>query len=123
MQYPGEDNVLGQMKFIFPNKYNVYMHDTNSKGLTTLKYRLYSSGCIRLSRPFDLLHILSKYTKYSGDALVNMIEGGKSVNVPLRKKIPIYIRYFTVFINGSYAPSFRKDFYGIDALQLGSMRK
>jgi murein L,D-transpeptidase YcbB/YkuD len=123
MQYPGEDNVLGQMKFIFPNKYNVYLHDTNSKGLTTLKYRLYSSGCIRLSRPFDLLHILSKYTKYSGDALVNMIESGKSVNVPLRKKIPIYIRYFTVFMNGGYAPSFRKDFYGIDALQLGSMRK
>ncbi len=123
MQYPGEDNVLGQMKFIFPNKYNVYLHDTNSKSLTTLKYRLYSSGCVRLSKPFSLLHILSQHTKYSGDELVDFIGAGKTKNVPLKKRIPIHIRYFTVFTENGYAPSFRKDFYGIDALQLGAMRE
>ena len=121
MQYPGEDNVLGQMKFIFPNKYNVYLHDTNSKSLTTLKYRLYSSGCIRLSRPYDLLQILSTYTNYSADALNSIIESGKSKNISLKRKIPIHIQYFTVFMNGNSSPSFRKDFYGLDDLQLQSM--
>ena len=122
MQYPGEDNVLGQMKFIFPNKYNVYLHDTNTKALTTLKYRLYSSGCVRLSKPFSLLHILSSHTKYTGEQLVDFISTGKTKNVPLKKRIPIHIRYFTVFTDHNGAASFRKDFYGIDTLQLGSMR-
>ena len=122
MQYPGVDNVLGQMKFIFPNKYNVYLHDTNSKSLTTLKYRLYSSGCLRLSKPYDLLSILSQHTKYSSEELVNLISEEKTVNVPLKKKVPIHIRYFTVFTDKSNAISFRKDFYGIDALQLGALR-
>ncbi len=123
MQYPGEDNVLGQMKFIFPNKYNVYLHDTNSKSLTTLKYRLYSSGCMRLSRPYDLLQILSRYTNYSYEELNSIVESGKSKNIPLKKKIPIYIQYFTVFMNGDSTPSFRKDFYGLDEIQLQSMRE
>ncbi len=123
MQYPGEHNVLGQMKFIFPNKYNVYLHDTNSKSLTTLKYRLYSSGCVRLSKPYDLLHILSQHTKYSADELVDFIGAGKTVNVSLKKKIPIHIRYFTVFTDNNQALSFRKDFYGIDALQLRAMQQ
>lgn len=123
MQYPGEQNVLGEMKFIFPNRYNVYLHDTNAKSLTTQKYRLYSSGCIRLSRPYELLHILSKNTNYSGDKLIDLISLKKTVNVPLKKKIPIHIRYHTVFINQDGKLAFRKDFYGIDALQLQSIRK
>ncbi len=122
MQYPGEHNALGKMKFIFPNKYNVYLHDTNSKSLTTLKYRLYSSGCIRLAKPYELLHILSQYTSYSSDKLTELVSGEKTINVPLKKHIPIHIRYHTVFIDKDSKLSFRKDFYGIDALQLESMR-
>jgi murein L,D-transpeptidase YcbB/YkuD len=121
VQYSGEENVLGAMKFIFPNRYNVYLHDTNAKSLTTLKYRLYSSGCIRLSKPYKLLAILSKHTKYSIDELVDMIETKKTVNIPLKKKIPIYIRYFTTFIDKEVGLSFRKDFYGLDAIQLKAM--
>jgi len=123
MQYPGEDNVLGQMKFIFPNKYNVYLHDTNSKSLTTQKYRLYSSGCLRLAKPYDLLHLLSEHTKYTEDELVDLIDANKTMNVSLKKKIPIHIQYFTVFTDNNSAPSFRKDFYGIDTLQLKAMQK
>jgi len=122
VQYSGEDNVLGAMKFIFPNKYNVYLHDTNAKSLTTLKYRLYSSGCIRLSKPYKLLAILSEHTKYSIDELVDMIQSKKTVNIPLKKKIPIYIRYFTTFIDREAGLSFRKDFYGLDSIQLKAMR-
>ncbi len=121
MQYPGEHNALGKMKFIFPNKYNVYLHDTNSKSLTTLKYRLYSSGCIRLSKPYDLLYILSQYTNYSNDELIELLSSEKTVNVPLKKHIPIHIRYHTVFIDKESKLAFRKDFYGIDAIQLEAL--
>jgi murein L,D-transpeptidase YcbB/YkuD len=123
VQYAGEDNVLGAMKFIFPNRYNVYLHDTNAKSLTTLKYRLYSSGCIRLSKPYKLLAILSEHTKYNIDELAEMIESKKTVNISLKKKIPIYIRYFTVFIDKDAGLSFRKDFYGLDTIQFKAMSK
>ncbi len=123
IQYPGEKNVLGDMKFIFPNKYKVYLHDTNAKKLTNQKYRLFSSGCIRLSKPYKLLYILSKYTKYTGDELSELISKKKTINVSLKKNMPIYIRYFTVFIDKDLDLAFRKDFYGIDMLQLASMRK
>jgi len=121
MQYPGEQNVLGKMKFIFPNKYTVYLHDTNAKSLTDKKYRLYSSGCIRLSKPYEFLNLLSSYTTYSYEQLLDLIEGGKTKNVSLKIRIPIHIRYFTVFTNEYGDVSFRKDFYGLDALQLKSM--
>ncbi len=122
-QKAGEKNVLGKMKFMFPNRYAVYLHDTNAKSLTTQRYRLYSSGCIRLSKPYELLNILSKYTDYSYDRLLDLIESKKTVNIPLKKQIPIYIRYFTVFVDDEGDLSFRRDFYTLDKLQLTTMRR
>ena len=117
IQKAGEKNVLGAMKFIFPNKYNVYLHDTNAKHLTVERYRLYSSGCIRLSKPYVLLSLLAPYTAYSYDQMTNMILRGKTVQVPLRKKIPLHIRYLTVFTDENGDVNFRKDFYGFDKIQ------
>ena len=117
VQKAGEKNVLGAMKFIFPNKYNVYLHDTNAKHLTTRRYRLYSSGCIRLAKPYELLSLLSPYTQYSYDRLLEIIASGKTRHVRLRHKIPIHIRYLTVFIDKEGLVNFRKDFYGYDAMQ------
>jgi len=122
IQKAGETNVLGAMKFIFPNKYNVYLHDTNAKHLTTRRYRLYSSGCIRLSKPYVLLSLLSPYTVYSYDRLVSIIESKKTAHIKLRKKIPIHIRYLTVFTDKSGALNFRKDFYGYDAIQMSLLK-
>jgi murein L,D-transpeptidase YcbB/YkuD len=123
MQYPGEDNVLGKMKFIFPNKYKVYLHDTNSKDLTTLKYRLYSSGCIRLSKPYDLLSIVAENSKYSMEELLEKLESKKTVNIPLKTKIPIHVRYNTVFVNRDGDVEFRRDFYGLDKIQLKTLKQ
>ncbi|RUM65105.1 MAG: hypothetical protein DSZ05_06620 [Sulfurospirillum sp.] len=117
IQKAGEKNVLGAMKFIFPNKYNVYLHDTNAKHLTTKRYRLYSSGCIRLSKPHLLLSLLSPYTGYSYERLEEIISSGKTVHIRLRKKIPIHIRYLTVFVDQEGDVNFRKDFYGFDKIQ------
>ena len=117
IQKAGEKNVLGEMKFIFPNKYNVYLHDTNAKKLTTRRYRLYSSGCIRLSQPYVLLSLLAPYTHYSYEQMVDMIHRGKTVHVKLRRKIPIHIRYLTAFVDEEGRVNFRKDFYGYDKIQ------
>ena len=117
IQKAGEKNVLGAMKFIFPNKYNVYLHDTNARHLTTRRYRLYSSGCIRLSEPYVLLSLLSPYTGYSYEKLVSIIHSGKTLHIRLRRKIPIHIRYLTVFPDKEGNIHFRKDFYGLDKIQ------
>ncbi len=123
IQKAGEKNVLGEMKFIFPNKYNVYLHDTNAKHLTTKRYRLYSSGCIRLSDPYMLLSLLSSDTKYSYDELVHMIEEKRTRTIRLLKKIPIHIRYLSVFVDQEGKVNFRKDFYGLDKIQAQALRK
>ncbi len=117
IQKAGEKNVLGEMKFIFPNKYNVYLHDTNAKQLTTKRYRLYSSGCIRLSDPYMLLALLAPDTGYSYKQLVGMIDHKTTKHIRLEKKIPIHIRYLTVFVDQDGYVNFRKDFYGLDKIQ------
>ena len=117
VQKAGEKNVLGAMKFIFPNKYNVYLHDTNAKHLTTRRYRLYSSGCIRLAQPYVLLSLLAPYTAYDYETMTEMIRSGKTVHIRLKKRIPIHIRYLTVFTDKEGNVHFRKDFYGYDAIQ------
>ncbi len=123
IQYPGEHNVLGKMKFIFPNKYQVYLHDTNAKDLTLYRYRLFSSGCMRLSKPYDFLALMAKHTSYSYASIMDSIISKKTKTIKFSKKIPIHIRYFTAQVSLSGNVEFRKDIYGLDLLQLKAMRK
>ncbi len=117
VQKAGAKNVLGEMKFIFPNKYNVYLHDTDARDLTIRRYRLFSSGCIRLSDPYALLGLLAPYTGYDIYKLMKMIRQKRTRKIKLLKKIPIHIRYLTVFVDENDNVNFRKDFYGYDKLQ------
>ncbi len=123
VQKAGEKNVLGEMKFIFPNRYHVYLHDTDAKNLTIRRYRLFSSGCIRLSDPYALLGLLAPYTGYDISTLVKMIDKGKTMKIKLRKRIPIHIRYLSVFVDEEGRVNFRKDFYGYDAIQMDLLNR
>ena len=114
VQYPGDDNALGRIKFMFPNKYSVYLHDTDNKSLFQYRYRVYSSGCMRIEKPFELLDILNsrispKYQriiqKYR-DTLVNKV-------IKFNKKLPVHTTYFTVFKRNGLT-YFRKDIYEYD---------
>jgi len=114
VQYPGDDNALGRVKFMFPNKYLVYLHDTDNKSLFQYRYRVYSSGCMRLEKPFELLEVLksrisSKYqriiNKYR-NTLVNKV-------IKFNKRLPVYTTYFTVFKRNGLT-YFRKDIYKYD---------
>lgn len=114
VQYPGDDNALGRVKFMFPNKYSVYLHDTDNKSLFQYRYRVYSSGCMRLAKPFELLEVLKSRIKPSDRKLISKyrtILKNKVIN--LTKKLPIHTTYFTVFKRYGLT-YFRKDIYEYD---------
>lgn len=102
-QKSGSKNALGVVKFLFPNKYNVYMHDTPSKSLFNKTTRAFSHGCIRLERPLELLNILG----YNYDTQRNKW-------ISLENKIPVYIEYHTVWVDENDVVQFRDDIYGYE---------
>jgi len=114
VQDPGPDNALGRVKFMFPNKYSVYLHDTPQKGLFNHRYRYNSSGCVRLEDPRTFLEYLRPYLAKNVD-FDSIINSGKTVRINLKYKIPVHIVYFTLeFENGS--PKFLYDAYMYDKM-------
>lgn len=115
---PGVGNPLGRVKFMFPNKYAVYMHDTPEKNLFKNSKRAYSHGCIRLGKPQALLtYMVDHYTSVPFEAVVALQEAGETESVPLDSKIPVYIRYYTAWSDEEGFVSFRNDIYGYDQMQ------
>lgn len=115
-QKPGGANSLGKVKFLFPNEYNIYLHDTPSKGLFNETKRSFSHGCIRVAEPKHLAQWLlrkdSSWTEAKIDAAMN---AGKEKYVTLKVPVPVYIGYFTAWVNSSGQLNFRDDVYGHDA--------
>ena len=99
VQDPGNYNALGRVKFIFPNPYDVYLHDTDNKDLFNRRYRVYSSGCMRIQKPLELATILlENHTdgKYNATSMEEILDSNKTTTIKLSKPIPINILYFTV---------------------------
>ena len=118
-QDPGPKNALGTVKFMFPNKFNVYLHDTPSHGLFRETKRAFSHGCIRLSRPAELASYILGGEKngWGIESVKKIIASGKRKVVSLKKPFPIYIVYRTVIVNPEKEEvNFRTDIYGRDAL-------
>ena len=115
VQQPGPENALGRVKFMFPNRYSVYLHDTPEKGLFSHRYRYNSSGCVRLENPRGFLDMLLPYTNSRYSDSSSIIDDGKTKRINLRHKIPVHIVYFTLeFENG--APKFLYDAYMYDKI-------
>ena len=117
VQYPGEDNALGRVKFMFPNKYAVYLHDTDNKSLLSRRYKLYSSGCMRVDKPFELLDILLLNAKksYSKEEIESILATNKPKTIRLKRSIPVHILYFTVYEEDGLA-YFKNDIYSYDKI-------
>jgi len=117
VQYPGDNNALGRIKFMFPNKYAVYLHDTDNKTLLTRRYKLYSSGCMRVDKPFELMDILLQNAKgnYSRSDIEDIIATNKPKTIRLRKSIPVHMLYFTVYEEDGLA-YFKHDVYMFDKI-------
>ncbi|MCB0794520.1 MAG: L,D-transpeptidase family protein [Flavobacteriales bacterium] len=114
-QRPGPNNALGRVKFLFPNSYSIYLHDTPSKGTFAREDRAASHGCIRLSRP-ELLaqHLLRGDTAWSAEAIKQAMDSRKETIVDLDRKVPVLIGYFTAWVDEQGRLNFRKDVYGHD---------
>jgi len=114
IQEAGADNALGRVKFMFPNRYSVYLHDTPEKGLFNHRYRYNSSGCMRINDPKGFFRALQPYLNTSQD-IESIIASDKTTRVTLKRKIPVHIVYFTLeFENG--APKFLYDAYMYDKI-------
>ncbi len=114
-QDAGPDNALGRVKFMFPNRYSVYLHDTPSRDLFESPSRAFSSGCIRVERPLELAERVLKDPKWSAAAIGRTIDGGKTVTVNLRRPLPVLLLYWTAFPSGEgRRVGFARDIYGRD---------
>ncbi len=123
-QVPGYKNALGKVKFLFPNKFSVYMHDTPSKYLFNRSKRAFSHGCIRLQKPRELLHTFTEFNDNMDFAKdQEILKGKKNTNITLQHKVPVDVVYLTAWVDYDGVLQFRNDVYGYDAMQLKSFRR
>ena len=119
-QTSNKDNPLGKMKFMFPNKHSVYIHDTPAKNLFINNRRAYSHGCIRLSKPEELLSTIASEDKNLNIEKANEILANieiKEKTISLDKKVPIHIVYLTSWVDENGVLQFREDIYNFDRMQ------
>jgi murein L,D-transpeptidase YcbB/YkuD len=115
-QPPGPTNVLGTVKFLFPNKHDVYMHDTTQKNLFAQTVRAESHGCMRVQNPDQFAVTLLKHVQgWSASQVSSAIASGEDEHVALKQKIPVYITYFTLWVNADGSISTFRDIYGHDS--------
>lgn len=120
-QKPGPRNSLGLVKFLFPNSNNIYLHDTPSKSLFTSEKRAFSHGCIRVEKPTELANLILESDPYwTPERIEKAMHKNKETWCTLKEKIPVYIGYFTAFVDDEGDINFYKDIYEKDA-QLAAM--
>ena len=114
-QKPGPGNALGQVKFIFPNRYNIYFHDTPAKTLFNSQSRAFSHGCVRIQDPFDLARYLLRNDSSWTDAKIRKaMNSGKEEWIKLSQPVPVYLLYLTAWVDEDGSLNFREDIYGHD---------
>jgi L,D-transpeptidase YcbB len=123
-QNPGPDNALGRVKFMFPNEYNVYIHDTPSKALFSKEGRAFSSGCVRVEQPFELARILlADMPEWTEDKIKDAMNRDREQRVNLKTPVDVVLVYLTAWSDGNERVHFRKDIYKRDAMVLNALNK
>jgi murein L,D-transpeptidase YcbB/YkuD len=123
-QPPGPDNVLGHVKFVFPNKYDVYLHDTTMRNYYGQQIRAESHGCMRVENPDELALVLLKRDQgWTQTRVASAIHGSGDNHVVLQQKIPVYISYFTLKVNDDGSVSTFKDIYGHDSRMMAALNR
>lgn len=119
-QLPGEKNSLGKVKFLFPNSFNIYFHDTPAKSLFSKDKRAYSHGCIRLSDPIKMAqYLLRNQPEWTAEKIDAAMNSGKENFVKISKSVPVIITYYTAWVDETGLLNFRDDIYDQD----GQLRK
>jgi len=115
-QDPGNNNALGLVKFEFQNSNDIYMHDTPAKNLFNLTKRAYSSGCIRLEKPFELVsYLMRDNPEWTDEKIQEYLDSGITKYVKVAKPTHVFITYITTWVDESGNLEFRDDIYGLDS--------
>ncbi|MBU4260480.1 MAG: L,D-transpeptidase family protein [Proteobacteria bacterium] len=116
-QDPGPLNPLGSIKFIFPNQFDVYLHDSPHKGLFQRNVRALSHGCIRIEKPVELaVYLLRDSKKWTREQILAAITEGKEQTVNLPQPVPVHLIYLTAWVDDNNILQFRDDIYGRDVM-------
>ena len=114
---PGPSNPMGRAKFLFPNKYDVYLHDAPDRTIFSQPKRTFSSGCIRIEKPIELAeYLLKDSSQWPRQRILMEIESGRPQVIQTFGSLPIYIQYWTVWVDENGDVHFRDDIYGRDAV-------
>jgi murein L,D-transpeptidase YcbB/YkuD len=114
-QRPGSKNSLGLIKFLFPNSNAIYLHDTPAKSLFNKEDRAFSHGCIRVAKPIELAaHIMQNDKKWNKEKIEEAMSSGEESWYTLQNKIPVYIGYFTAWVDTEGTIHFYEDVYDRD---------
>jgi len=114
-QKPGPDNSLGKVKFLFPNSHNIYLHDTPSKSLFKEESRAFSHGCIRVAEPKKLaVYLLRHEPEWTSEKIDAAMNAGKEKYVTLKETVPVFIAYFTAWVDSQGELNLRPDVYKRD---------
>jgi murein L,D-transpeptidase YcbB/YkuD len=123
-QVPGYSNALGKVKFLFPNQFAVYMHDTPNKRLFQRSVRAFSHGCIRLQKPRELLKTFAMFNEnVNFEKSQKILKGKNKSYLKLNYQTPVDVVYLTAYVDYSGILQFRNDIYGYDKMQLESYRE
>ena len=114
-QRPGPKNALGRMKFMFPNPYAIYLHDTPAKQHFALDDRAYSSGCVRLADPEHLAEVLLRVDGHAEGTAKRLLARGRTARARLNDPLPVHLAYFTAWVDDGGALQRRRDVYRHDA--------
>jgi murein L,D-transpeptidase YcbB/YkuD len=115
-QAPSDQNALGKVKFMFPNPWNIYLHDTPQKALFANDVRAYSHGCIRLADPVDFAHaLLAPQTDDPEGLFASYLKTGAEAGLRLAAPVPVHLVYFTAYPSPRGQMTYRRDVYGRDA--------
>jgi len=121
-QPAGSDNALGRVKFLFPNEYSIYLHDTPSRAKFEAESRTFSHGCIRLERPLELAEVLlSDQDPWTPEKINEVLESGSTENVELAHPVPVLIVYWTVSVGVSGEIRYMRDIYSLDPPVLAAL--
>ncbi|MCS6924279.1 MAG: L,D-transpeptidase family protein [Candidatus Binatia bacterium] len=125
-QEPGPTNSLGRIKFMLPNPFNIYLHDTppHSRHLFENRVRTFSHGCIRVEEPLELAtYVLRENPQWTQDTLVAALDRGTRRTVRLTSPLPVHIVYWTAWVDQEGVVQFRPDIYGYDTRLEKALRK
>jgi len=123
-QSPGEYNPLGRIKFMLPNRFNIYLHDTPARGLFSRNNRAFSHGCIRIRHPVDLAeHLLRDDPEWTRENISTALDKGEEVRIDLKTPVSVHILYYTAWVDEAGMLHFRDDVYDRDERLYQAMKK